>query len=151
MEIFYKTTKHDRFDSKIEYLLDVDIPTQEIEWIIYPHAPKSLHFKAADQYGLGGKYHNGKQSLKDFYANPSYEIDPIKKELIFMTCKDAEDIDDMVTQIQSLIYPQNLKLTKSIILTFCFYELKLDEQVLFRISTATEEEHIKLDLFSYAF
>ncbi|GAA5221644.1 hypothetical protein [Membranihabitans marinus] len=79
MQIIYKTSINKQFKSNEDYKLRVDSTENLIQWTIYAHAPKDMHFKAADQYGLGGEHYNEIQSFEDFYTNPKNEIDPIKR------------------------------------------------------------------------
>ena len=97
MIILYNTTINKQFGSKTEWFLDVNFEKEEVEWIIYPHAPDGMHAKLADSYGgLGSKHYNGKQSFDDFKLNSKYELNKVIYAFIYLLLDNYDnDIHNM--------------------------------------------------------
>lgn len=148
MEIVYKTTINEQFGTNEDHILRVDSTENLIQWTIYAHAPKDMHFKAADQYGLGGEHYNKKQSFEDFYTNPSYEIDPIKKELIYLLINESKSTKENTEKMKALATSNKITLTKTDYITMVLYVIKINDSSL-KISCTNKKDIGKVDLLSH--
>ena len=109
-----------------------------------------MHFKAADQYGLGGEHYLEKQSFEDFYTNPKYEIDPIKKEFISLLIKESKNIKEIATKMKALATSNEITFTKKDYISIVLYIITIDD-ISFKISCSDKKDIAKLDLFSQYF
>lgn len=64
------------------YILRVDMELQEVKWMEFPEAPDDMHWKKADEYGIGGYYEFEKQSFEEFFSEPSRELNEQTRSLI---------------------------------------------------------------------
>jgi hypothetical protein len=147
MEITYKTSINKQFKTNEDYKIRVDSTENLIQWTIYAHAPKDMHFKAADQYGLGGEHYLEKQSFEDFYTNPKMEIDRIKKELIYLLIKEFRNIQEIGTKIKALATSNEIDITKKDYTSIVLYTITMDDFSL-KISCTNKKDIEKLDLLS---
>ena len=147
MEIIYKTSINEQFQTNEDYKLRVDSTENLIQWTIYAHAPKDMHFKAADQYGLGGEHYLEKQSFEDFYINPKYEIDPKKKEFISLLINESKNIKEIAEKMKALATSNEITLTKKDYISIVLYIITIDD-FSFKISCTEKEDIAKVDLLS---
>lgn len=140
MNVLYKITRDEKFDCKIEHLLELSEDLKTVEWIILPHPPKDMHFKAADQYGLGGKYHNGKQSIADFHKEPTYEINPIAKDIIFQIINTSIGLIQKVNEIKSITQSKRMDFSIDADYYFPTYTFKLEGKILFSIKDVKDRK-----------
>ena len=76
MELKYKSQTEDCYGNEIrvDYFIEVNTVEKHIWWNIFPHAPKGMHFKKADEYRLGTKHSIQKQSYAEFKKAPHDEL-----------------------------------------------------------------------------
>lgn len=147
MEIIYKTSINKQFKTNEDYKIRVDSTENLIQWTIYAHAPKDMHFKAADQYGLGGEHYNEKQSFEDFYTKPKKEIDPLKKELIYLLIDESKSTKEITEKMKVLTTSNEITFTKEVYRSKVLYVITIDDSS-FKISCADKEDIAKVDLLS---
>jgi len=148
MKIIYKSSTNRQFRTIEDYKLRVDSTKNLIQWTIYAHAPKDMHFKAADQYGLGGEHYIAEQSFEDFYTNPKYDIDHIGKEFIDLIIQDSELNKEVSAKMRALATSHEITLTRKDYTSLVLYEITIDD-FSFNISCSDKKDIAKLDLLSH--
>ena len=150
MTILYEVTKYERFDSKVEWFIVIDVEKKELEWISFPHAPDGMHERLADNYMLGGKHYHGKQSPIDFKLNPKYELNVITHRILHAIADDFDHDETNIQDLQAIIGNSTIQLIKVGGHIYPRYRCELDSQELFTIEDISELEIVRLDLLILA-
>lgn len=151
MTILYQVTKDERFDSKVEWFLDINLDRNEVEWICYPHALAGMHPRHADSKWMGSKHHNGVQSFIDFGRKPKYELKEVTLKVLQAIADSYENDEENVKKIRSFVGASKLDFTRVGKHIYPWYRCVCDDVELFRIDSVIEIEITRLDLLALVF